>query len=219
MSAIGYRPKGDSGPLYNPERDYAYITPTLMRMAIEALEANDNADRVQWREDRQITTEEINAAVTALASAQRDFVNAAEPVASFEQALARHEFDKVRYAVRQYIFAVIGEVMCGAWFTAVREVSIVGAESPTQTDMARFCAAVRAFVNKNTGTTYDANAVVDTMRMQIDVERTQVKMLLSDLKLRLQELGECRNELNKYKEASKPQSFVSRVLGFFRKKQ
>ncbi|NDE17625.1 hypothetical protein EBZ80_22135, partial [bacterium] len=38
MGSIGYRQKGDSGPLYNPERDYAYITPTLMVRAIENLD-------------------------------------------------------------------------------------------------------------------------------------------------------------------------------------
>ena len=55
MSNIGYRPKGDSGPLYNPERDYAYITPTLMRQAIEKLDANDDVDRAHCRSAQNIT--------------------------------------------------------------------------------------------------------------------------------------------------------------------
>lgn len=214
MSDIGFRRKGDTGPMYNPERDYAYITPTLMRIAIEQLETNNHVDNLKWREEHNITTEELGVAVTALANAQRDFVNAADPVQSFEQALARYDFLNCRLPVRQYIFATLGEVFCAAWFTAVREVSIVGEESPAQTDMARFCAAVREFVNQTKGTTYDANFVAEHLRMRQDVLNKRIQQLLG-------ELAKCREELwlaNTAKKETK-QSAFSRLFNFFRKKK
>lgn len=218
MADIGYRRKGDNGPMYNPERDYAYITPTLMRIAIEYLEVNEPKEKVDWRNAQQISSEEINTAVVALANAQRDFVNAADPVKSFEQALTRHDFYNCRYPVRQFVFAVIGEVFCAAWFSAVREVSLVGEESPAQADMARFCAAVREFVNREKGTTHDASFMVEHMRMYQDVLQAQIQKLLAELKTRNAELLKCNEELRQQKTMTESRkSFVARLLGFFRK--
>ena len=189
MSAIGYRRPGDSGPLYNPERDYAYITPTLMRAAIERMETTEDAvDKIAWRKTNNITNEEICAVAEALADAQRDFVNAAQPENTFEAVLRRHDFFEQRPVVRQLLFATIGEVFCAAWFLAVREVSIVGQESPAQADMARFSAAVREFVNQKRSTTYDANSVAERFRMMLDVSAVREKMLT-------QQLRECQREL------------------------
>lgn len=147
---IGYKKKGDNGPLYNPERDYAYITPTLMRIAIERMEHPAPEARGDWEKfwvnDNGVTPDEVNNAAVALAKAQRDFVNGADPVASLTDALNRHEWTSVPYAARMLLLASVGEVFLGAWFTAVREVSIVGEESPAQLDMARFTNAVRLFV-------------------------------------------------------------------------
>lgn len=219
MSDIGYRRKGENGPMYNPERDYAYITPTLMRIAIEYLEVNEPKEKVEWRGKEQISNEEINRAVVALANAQRDFVNAADPVRNFEQALMRHDFYSCRYLVRQFLFATIGEVFCAAWFSAVREVSIVGEESPAQTDMARFCAAVREFVNREKGVTHDAQFMVEHMRMYQDVLQAQIQKLLAEAKTRNTELFKCSEELRQQKSLTgrRGRSWFSRVLGFFRK--
>jgi len=217
MADIGFRKKGDTGPMYNPERDYAYITPTLMRSAIEKLETDNSLAVTKWREQEKITAEELNAAVAALANAQRDFVNAADPVASFEQALMRHNFYDCRHAVRQYIFATIGEVFCAAWFKAVREVSIVGEESPAQNDMARFCATVREFVNKNRGVTHDANFVAEHLRMQQDVLRAREQVLVAELRARVVELEKCNGQLKAC--ADKKPSIFTRVLNAIRKKR
>jgi len=220
MGDIGYRQKGDTGPMYNPERDYAYITPTLMRIAVENLEVNEPADRAQWREKQNITADEINAALTAFASAQRDFVNGADPVLSFEQALLRYDFHNSRYAVRQFIFATIGEVFCAAWFIAVREVSIVGEESPAHTDMARFCATVREFVNHTKGVTYDANFMAEHLRMYQDVLQTRIQKLLTELKARSSELGKCSEEVRKLTATLEPpvkKSWLRRLFNVFRK--
>lgn len=200
MADIGYRRKGDSGPLYNPERDYAYITPTLMRQAIEKLDANDDTDRAYWRSEQNITETEIVGIAEALAAAQRDFVNAGDPVANFESALNRHNFYNFRYCVRQYLWAAIGEVFCAAWFTAVREVSVVGEESPTQTDMARFTAAVREFANRNKSPTYDANFMAEHLRMLNDVMVGREKELLAAYKKRCEENERLQKELNQLKQ-------------------
>ena len=141
MGSIGYRQKGDNGPMYNPERDYAYITPTLMTRAIENMDIGAlSAEVLDWYAKNNITDDDVNKIAEALAAAQRDFVNAADPVASFEQALSRRNFVEFSYALRQVLFAAIGEVCCAAWFLAVREVSVVGEESPAQANMARFTA-------------------------------------------------------------------------------
>lgn len=219
MGAIGYRQKGDNGPMYNPERDYAYITPTLMRIAIESLEANESTSKAQWREQQNITTEEINAALTALACAQRDFVNAADPVKSFDQALSRYDFFGFRYAVQQYIFATIGEIFCAAWFKAVREVSLVGEESPAHADMSRFTASVREFTNRHRGVTYDAHFMAEHLRMYQDVLRAREQSLAVELKARTAELEQCNKELRRFNEKKKQLSLFTRLLGAFRKKK
>lgn len=211
MADIGYRRKGDSGPLYNPERDYAYITPTLMRQAIEKLDANDDVDRSHWRAGQNITEQEIVAIAEALAAAQRDFVNAADPVTSFEAALNRHNFFDSRYCVRQYLWAAIGEVFCAAWFAAVREVSVVGEASPAQTDMARFTAAVREFANKNKSPLYDANFMAEHLRMDNDTLRGREIELLEAYKRKSAEVLRLQNEIKQLK--SKPQGFFARLFG------
>lgn len=218
MADIGYRRKGDSGPLYNPERDYAYITPTLMRQAIEKLDANDDVDRSRWRAEQNITEEEIVAVSAALAEAQRDFVNAADPVSNFDAALNRHGFFNFRYCVRQYLWSAIGEVLCAAWFLAVREVSIVGQESPAQTDMARFAAAVREFSNSRKSPTYDANFMAEHLRMLNDVLVSREKELLVAYKNKLDELAVLRAEHKKLQEEiqrlkTKPKGLLASLFG------
>lgn len=221
MADIGYRHKGAAGPMYNPERDYAYITPTLMRIAIERLELNESPNVKAWREKEEITPAEVCDAVTAFANAQRDFVNAADPVLSFEQALMRHNFYDCRSVVRQFVFATLGEVFCAAWFVAVREVSLVGEESPAHADMARFCAAVREFVNKNKGVTYDASFMAEHLRMYQDVLQARVQQLLGDVKTQHAALIKKDEELRVLNTelAAAKQSFVSYLLRGFRKKK
>lgn len=182
MGSIGYRQKGDSGPLYNPERDYAYITPTLMTRAIENLDrAALSPEALAWYDQNKITDADVIKIASALAAAQRDFVNGADPVSSFERALARHGFVEFSYPLRQALFAAIGEVCCAAWFLAVREVSVVGEESPAQTNMARFVSAVRVFAARHGAPTYDAEFAADQMRMHNDVLQTRLQVMYKEL--------------------------------------
>lgn len=182
MGDIGYRRKGDNTPHYHPERDYAYITPTLMRAAIEKLDAHDPPERARWRLDRGVSQLEIVKLAETLAKAQSDFVNSADPVKSFDAALDRHGFFDFNYDVRQYMFSTIGEVFCAAWFTAVREVSVVNEESPVAVDMARFTTAVREFVAHNGLPTLDANYVAEYRRSQARVFEARVDELQTELK-------------------------------------
>lgn len=207
MSVIGYRKKGENGPLYNPERDYAYITPTLMRIAVEKLDAQ-NLESV--RTAHGITEDEILRVSEALARAQQDFVNAADPVNSFEQALDRHGFYNFRPAVQQFIFASIGEVFCAAWFTAVREVSVVGEESPAAEDMARFSAAVREFVSRRGTKPYAADHMAEHLKMWNNVLQTRINSLGQQVQELTQQLIACRKAA--VSEAKKePQSFLSQI--------
>lgn len=178
MASIGYRPSGSDGPLYNPERDYAYITPTLLRQAIENMEA---ACHEAWRAEHGITTYEIVSVVDALAKAQYDFVNSADPVNTFEQALTRHGFYDLRLPVRQLLFASVGEVCCAAWFVAVREVSVVGEESPAQNDMARFTAAVREFASRNGRQLYNPEHLAESLKFRNSVLQARIDTLGEEL--------------------------------------
>jgi hypothetical protein len=171
---IGYRPKGEAGPAYHPDRDYAYITPTLMKAAVERLDdAVLSEEAREWKKANNVTEEDINAVVEALARAQRDFVNAADSVRSIEQALARRDFYEVRYPVRQFLFATIGEVFCAAWFTAVREVSCVNEETPAAPGMADFMAAVRSFVGV-TRSSVPAEVALADLKLRNDVLQSRL---------------------------------------------
>lgn len=184
---IGFRPKGETGPLYHPDRDYAYITPTLMRIAVERLDGKDlSEEAAAWKEQNKITEEEIAAVVEALARAQRDFVNSADAVGTLEQALSRRDFYAVRFVVRQFLFAAIGEVMCGAWFTAVRDVSTVGEQTPAEKDMVDFAAAVNKLVAKTTLGKY--KPTVEAMQMWNDVLQSRCELLAKECVSLRQEL-------------------------------
>jgi len=212
MGSIGYRQKGDNGPLYNPERDYAYITPTLMVRAIENLDpAARTGDAANWYEEHNISQDEIVKIAEALAAAQRDFVNGADPVSSFEQALNRREFFAFRYPVRLALFAAIGEVFCAAWFKGVREVSVIGEESPVAGNMARFASAVIEFAARNGAPTYNANFMAEHLKMMNDVLQTRLNVVYKELQDTQAKLSECSTALATAKQ-TKPslwQRFVA----------
>lgn len=205
MASIGYKPRGADGPMYNPERDYAYITPTLMSFAIANMDGPESEELKRWKTQHEITADEIARTATALARAQRDFVNANDPVPTLEHALGRHEFYSERYCVRQLFFASIGEVFCGAWFKAVREVSVVGEESPAQTDMARFTACVREFVTATGAPTYRPNARAELLQFQNDVLRTRITELVELLQKARAELTIAQTSLVPATNTSSPQ--------------
>jgi hypothetical protein len=212
MGDIGYRRKGDNTPHYHPERDYAYITPTLMRAAIEQLDAKDPPERARWRLDHGVTQMEIVKLAETLAKAQSDFVNSADPVKSFNAALERHGFFNFNYDVRQYLFSTLGEVFCAAWFTAVREVSVVNEESPAAIDMARFTAAVREFAEHNGMPALDAKYIADYRQTQNRILEAQLTDISAQLHKQRDEYYKLLSEFNALKKA--PEETVQPKTGF-----
>jgi hypothetical protein len=224
---IGYRRRGDTTPMYHPERDFAYITPTLLRIAIEKLEDKNDARRTQWRTQNNITQPLIAKIVEALANAQADFVNAADPVATFTAALERHGFYKFGYDLQQYLFSSVGEVMLAAWFNAVREVSTVGEESPAAVDMAKFCATVREFCVENKLPMYDANYVAEFRSAQVRDMQFRLNTLQHEyaaLNQRHQEFvaarpaGGCAASCCAAKKKKKKSGIFSRLFGLLKSK-
>jgi hypothetical protein len=202
--AIGYRQKDTAGPLYHPERDYAYITPTLLRQAIENMEQPAAEEMRAWQDKEQITVAEIVAVTTALAEAQRDFVNAADPVKNLEQALQRRGFYDVRLPARLSLFAHIGEVVVGAWFLAVREVTAVGEESPAQNEMCRFSSTVREFAAQKGALVHESNATIDHLRYQQDVLRFRLSATKAKLDAVEKELSSLRQQVENDEPDSPP---------------
>lgn len=217
MGDIGYRKKGDAGPLYNPERDYAYITPTLMVAAIENMDRQCvGSEEAAWRQANNITPDEVVRIAEALADAQRDFVNAADPVQSLTQALARHRFYDFRFPVRQLLFASLGEVFLGAWFKAVREVSAVGEESPATNDMARFAATVREFTRREGGVSYNAEYMAEHLKFYTDVLQARLNETYKEVQRLRGELTATQNDLSALRSA-KPQTVFARIIALFKK--
>lgn len=189
---IGFKQRGDNGPLYHPERDFAYITPTLMKQAIENMSAPPNPEVEEWKRENEITEAEIVAVAEALADAQHDFVNAADPVDSLHTALHRRKYFSLRLPVRMLLEASIGQVMIGAWFKAVREVTQVGEESPAQVEMCRFSAVVREFAAAQGALVISANSTAETVMAQNNVLRARYIELRNELQSAQKQLNEAR---------------------------
>jgi hypothetical protein len=199
--SINFRRQGENGPLYNPERDYAYITASLLCAAIDNFAAQELP--------AGCTQEDMAGLTGALAKAQRDFINATDPVTSLEQALQRHGFYEFPAVLRHSLFSLIGEVVCGAWFKAVREVSVVGEESPASNDMARFSAAVREFARRAGVKDYgDPDATAEKLQLRNDVLQTRINELGRQLLLLQQELVAAKTG---------KKSLPARLLAFLRK--
>jgi hypothetical protein len=175
-------------------------------------------DELAWRQANNITAEEVVKVAEAVADAQRDFVNAADPVKSLTQALARRGFYDLRFPVRQLLFASIGEVFLGAWFKAVREVSCVGEESPATADMARFAATVREFVRRHGGLSYDANHMAEHMRLYSDVLQSRINELYKEVQRLTAELRTAQKEVaNLTAQQPAAKSIIERITGLFKK--
>lgn len=179
--SIGFRPKGENGPAYHPDRDYAYLTPTLMCAAIDRIEIAADEELTAWKQEHRITEPELAEAAEALARAQRDFVNAADPVKSLQQALDRRDWHSIRYVVRQTLLASIGEVFCAAWFTAVRDVSMINEEPAAAEGMADFTARVKQFVAGSSGRAIIADSRAATLQIRNDVLQARINTMAAQL--------------------------------------
>lgn len=195
---IGYKLPGSAGPLYHPERDFAYITPTLMRQAIDNMSEPVNPEIETWKEQQGITEADVILAAEALADAQKDFVSLADPVSSLHQALHRRKYFSLPVSVRLLLQAMVGEVMIGAWFLAVREVSIKGEESPAQNEMCRFSAAVREFSAAHKDALKpNPVSIAETVTAQNDVLRGRIEAMRDEFKILQAKLYEAESKATK----------------------
>lgn len=203
--------------MYHPERDFAYITPTLMRQAIDNMSAPPNPEIEEWKKQNNITEADIIAAAEALADAQRDFVSNADPVNSLYQALHRRDYFALPVPVRLLLQGMIGEVMIGAWFKAVREVSLKGEESPVQNEMCRFSAAVREFATANGSPKPNPVSTAETVLAQNDVLRGRFDALREQYLALQKKLHETESKVSKLEiELAYLPNWWRRITGWWR---
>lgn len=145
MPATGIRPKGSDGPMYHPERDLAYITPTLMANAIGTLVLDSMRPELQaFAKSSCISQESLNTAVESFAKAQQLYVSTTDRVESAKEALEMTGFYQLPLSLRMLLMAALGETVAGAWFVAVRDVTRTDQDSPAITQMAEMLAAAKA---------------------------------------------------------------------------
>lgn len=170
MTTAGMRPKGATGPMYHPERDLAYITPTLMAQAMSTLViANMRPELQEFAADHNVTQEDLNWAVVQFAEAQQLYVSLATPVESAHEALSNKSFFSASLPTRLLLTAAIGEAVTGAWFVSVRDVTRVDQDSPAITQMAEMLEAARTVAGVNLVWAPDALAAkLTTLEQQIE---------------------------------------------------
>jgi alanyl-tRNA synthetase len=104
---------------------------------------------------------------------------------------------------------------------AVREVSVVGEESPAAEDMARFSAAVRQFAVQHNRAPYEVDATAEQLRMWQNVLQYRTQELAAQLQAARKELVAAKTELAEAEQrsiAAPPQvSLWRRLLNFSKK--
>jgi hypothetical protein len=146
-----FRPRGSTGPMYSPERDLAYIGPTVLRAGIDSLEQVLKSDEIQAMLSLHgCDNSHVAAAVTAYAESQSLFVGTPD-VMTTGQALQAGGFVNHPLIAQQLVLAAIGASLTGAWFKAVRDTTHVGEVPEGEGDMFRFYQAAREVVAKLDG--------------------------------------------------------------------
>lgn len=147
---INFRPQGSNGPPYNPSRDIAYLGPTLMRVAFEGLVLEKlPQDFQEFAAANGITQEQLNEAVGCFAEAQADYVSVTDPVQTPAEALERHGFTGFCEPVQLVMYSMLGQALAGAWFHAVRDVTLYNEDSPANPDISQLLFAARTVAGKD----------------------------------------------------------------------
>lgn len=145
MAVTGFRPRGSDGPMYSPERDLAYLTPSLMAGSLQRLaEENWTPELRNWLEAAEIDTALLGETIDRLAEGQATFVSADPSPESPYAALLHAGFFTMPYLAQRAVFAALGEGLVGAWFLAVRDVTNIMEDSPAKREIAEFVAAAQA---------------------------------------------------------------------------
>lgn len=169
---LSIRPRGGDGPMYAPERDLAYITPTLMAAAMRTLEPGYQDDElVRYCQQYGISDDVLGTAVERMAEAQHNFVSAFD-VLTPAQALNLADFTELPYSVRNVVFAAFGRALVGAWFQAVRDVTHIGEVPRAAGELADYYAVATLVSGKLLDRPpVDATrhvAVIEQLKMQVD---------------------------------------------------
>lgn len=123
MALSQFRPKNGDDRMYNPDRDLAWCYPSLIKAAIQGL---DDGKIGVWYGDylkaKGVTPDDLRQVVKTLSDSFQYFVND-ESVNSPEDALRKSGFLAVNPAAQLVLMARIGQVMLGAFFSGIRDVT------------------------------------------------------------------------------------------------
>lgn len=145
---VNMRPPGAAGPMYAPERDLAYIAPTLLRAAIVSLDPPNILPSLRaYMDQHGVTDADLAKAINAIAEAQTLFVGTLD-VRSPYDALQAAGFLDLSGAIQGVVLAAFGRVLLGAWFQAVRDTTHIEDAPANQEDISRYYyAALSAAAN------------------------------------------------------------------------
>lgn len=186
---LQYKPRGGDGPMYAPQRDLAHITPTLMQSAISRFDVENMEPALRAELTKHGISDEILLnAVRAFAESQRMYVY--QPgIRGPHDAFAMTGFDQVPVVLQNIILATIGGVLVGAWFEAVRTVTIVGEETPAAQEVAALTSVGRELVRRGgypVVPPHPQEQEVEALRHRAAALHTKVEQLLEQLE-RLQQ--------------------------------
>ena len=211
---LNMRPPGAEGPMYAPERDIAYIAPTLLRAAINSLEPSRMPAPLRaFLADQGVTDAQLAAAIEKIAEAQSLFVGTID-VRSPYDALNAVGFLDTPQAAQAIIFAAFGKALIGAWFQGVRDVTHLQDAPLTQPDIVRFYLAASAVSAELRGDEADTSA--QDPRIEPAVLQEQLRNLRNyhaEVLRKLhkkeehyaqlsQEFERCRNEFQVFRDQS-----------------
>lgn len=189
---MGFRPQGGDGPMYSPQRDLAYITPTIMQGAMARLdEQNWTANQREYFESVGLTAQALGQAVEALAESQRFFVEASDTL-DYLEALRHGGFTLCAPVAQDVVLAAVGQALVAAWFHGVREVTRLG-DVPFSAEGTSMYMAYAKWVAERLG----VRPLEPHAQLLADKEELNIVAIHNGLRISLQaqELGRRRNEI------------------------
>lgn len=202
-----YRPRGSSGPLYAPHRDLAHITPTLIQHAISGLDKENRSPELQAElVARGISDEDILLAAGMFADSQKLFIYDPD-VGSPHAAFAKTGFCNIPAALQNLIFALVGQVVTGAWMHAVRDVTMRGEAVDARQELADLLSTGRELVRRG------GYQVVAPVPEEAAFEKLQHERLALLDKITIQD-----KQIKQLRAAAKAQPWWKRVFSFGRRK-
>lgn len=122
-------------PHYSPDRDLAYVGPSLVGMAMMSIDDELETPRFrEWCKYYDVTLDEIKAGAEILGKAMYQMDKYAIDV------LEEHGFFELKLPVQAFFFKKLGEVTFAAIHYAVREVSPAGSNAPQS--LQEFCNSI-----------------------------------------------------------------------------